>query len=91
MEPEKRMILAAAFLAVAQQDMTNVKWLGVRPSKVQVLSTIISAEARRFVQSPDFEEMCEVVDLDAETLRDMSPEMALKAYQKITSDDWSKN
>jgi hypothetical protein len=89
MEPEKRMILAAALLAVAQQDWQLVKWLGVRPSKVEQLSRAIASEALLFVASDAFEEMCDTIDIEVERLREMHPEVALNGYQKLTSDSWS--
>ena len=90
MEPETRMITAAILLSVAQQKLQNVKWLGVSPSKVLDLSVAISAEARRFVASLDFDDMCEVVGLHGDDLRHMDPDRALEAYKQITSDKWGK-
>lgn len=91
MEPERRMIMAAVLLAVAQQDPKNVKWLGVRPSQVEVLSRAIAFEAFQFVASKDFDEMCKVIDVEADTLRKMDPKRALELYETLTHDNWGKH
>jgi hypothetical protein len=91
MEPEQRMIMAALLLSIAQQRAENVQWLGVSPSKVKVLSDEIAYEARLFVNSEAFDEMCEAVDLPAQAMWEMDPDEALKAYKKLTSDKWSKH
>ena len=91
MEPEQRMIAAALLLSVAQQRAKNVQWLGVSPSKVKELSDKIAFEARLFVNSEAFDEMCEAADLSPQTMWEMDPDEALKAYKKLTSDKWSKH
>lgn len=90
MEPEARMITAAILLSVAQQRAKNVHWLGVASSRVLELSAAISAEARKFVASTGFDDMCELVGLQGDSLRHMDPDRALEAYKKITSDKWSQ-
>jgi len=84
-QPERRLILAAALLAVAQQEAKNVKWLGVRPSAVQRISEAIADEARVFVASQGFVKMCEQIDIEADRLREMTPDAALEAYDRLTS------
>jgi len=90
MQPERRMLLAAILLSLAQRDVANVRWLGVSPSKVKHLSEVISEESKRFVSSAAFVEMCEVVEVDAKKMREMTPQQAMESYTKITSDDWSR-
>lgn len=89
-EPEQRMIMAAILLSVAQQKASNVKWLGVSPSKVEHLSEVIAEEARLFVASDGFVEMCEAVGTSAQFMREKNPDQALKLYKIIMSDSWSK-
>lgn len=91
MEPEYRLILSAVLLAVAQQDHQNVRWLGVRPNRVEFLSRLIAEEACIFVASVAFDEMCEMIDHNADVFRSMKPADALLSYQKLTSDKWSEN
>jgi len=85
------MIMAALLLSVAQQDTKNVKWLGVRPSQVERISEAIADEALLFVASDGFEEMCELVDVEADKLRDMEPKQALDVYEKLTHDNWERH
>jgi len=82
-EPEKKMLLAAVLLAVAHQDAKNVKYLGVRAYRMKRISELIADEARRFVSSSAFREMCEQIDVEADVLRAMSPAMALDSYNKL--------
>jgi hypothetical protein len=90
MQPEKRLILAAALLAVAQQEAKNVKWLGIsNRAHVASVSRIIADEARGFVASEGFEEMCESIEIEPERLRGLTPDAALVAYERITSKDWN--
>jgi hypothetical protein len=91
MEPEQRLILSAVLLAVAQQDSGNVRWLGVRPSMVEGLSRAIAKEARGFVGSIDFDEMCDMANVSPDAMRQMDPKKALEAYQRLTSDKWSED
>jgi hypothetical protein len=83
MQPEKRMLLASVLLAVAQQDAKNVKWLNVRPSRMTRISEAIAEESRAHVASEGFEEVCQVIDLDAEVMRELSPDKALEAYNRV--------
>ena len=88
MSPEKRLILAAALLAVAQQDQELVKLAGVRPSRSIKLRAAISSEAALFVASSGFDEMAESMDVEPERLRRLTPKQAMEAYERITSDKW---
>lgn len=88
MSPEKRLILSAALLAVAQQDQELVKLAGVRPSRSIKLRAAISSEAALFVASDGFDEMMDQIDIEADRLRRMSPKQALDAYTRLTSDNW---
>lgn len=89
-QPERRMILAAALLAVAQQEAKNVRWLGIsNRAHVADVSRIIADEARGFVASAGFDEMCENIDVEPARLRSLTPDAALVAYERITSKDWN--
>lgn len=83
MEPEKKMLLAAVLLAVAQQDAKNVKYMGVRAGRMARISQMIAEEATLFVLSEAFEEMCEQIDIDWQVMREMNPATALDAYNKL--------
>lgn len=82
-QPEKRMLLASVLLAVAQQDVKNVRWLNVRPSRMARISEVIAEESRLYVASDGFAEMCAVIDIDAEVLRELDPDKALELYTRV--------
>jgi hypothetical protein len=86
-EGEKRMLLAAVLLAVAQQDAKNVKWLNVRPSRVERISEAIAEESRDYVASDAFAEMCKHVDADPEVMRELNPDKALEAYNRVCANE----
>lgn len=88
MQPEKRMLLASVLLAVAQQDSKNVKWLNVKPSRMARISEAIAAESRAHVASEGFDEVCEMVGVDAAELRKTDPDKALEAYDRVMARDW---
>jgi hypothetical protein len=77
------MLLASVLLAVAQQDSKNVKWLNVRPSRMARISEAIAEESRMHVASEGFEETCSMIDIDAEVLRELSPDKALELYNRV--------
>jgi hypothetical protein len=85
MLPEKRLLLASVLLAVAQQEAKNVKWLNVRPERMKRISEAIAAESRLYVASDGFVEMCRVIDVDPEVMRELSPEFALDAYNRVVA------
>lgn len=83
MLPEKRLLLASVLLAVAQQDSKNVKWVNVRPSRMARISEAIAEESRLYVASDGFVEMCAVIDIEAEVMRELSPDKALELYNRV--------
>lgn len=83
MLPEKRLLLASVLLAVAQQDSKNVKWVNVRPSRMARISEAIAEESRLYVASESFAEMCDVIEVDATVMRELSSDKALEAYNRM--------
>jgi hypothetical protein len=77
------MLLASVLLAVAQQDAKNVKWVNVRPSRMARISEAIAEESRLYVASESFADMCDVIGVDAESLRATDPAKALAAYNTV--------
>ncbi len=80
---EKKLLLASLLNAVAQQEAKNVKYLNAKPSRMARISEQIAAESRLYVASEGFEEMCEMVGVDAAELRKKNPDDALEAYQRV--------
>lgn len=82
------MWLAVLLLAVAQQDKTYVRWLGVHKSRAKRLRASISTDAQEFVSSLKFDELCQRADIEPGRLRSMKPHEAFDAYQKLTKNDF---
>lgn len=81
------MLLASVLLAVAQQNAKNVRWLNVRPSRMERISDAIAEESRRYVASDGFSEMCAVIDIDAEVMRELEPDRALELYSRVVANE----
>ena len=87
MPPEKKLMLSVLLLAVAQQNPANVRWLD---SKI-ITRLDVAKDARRFIGSSEFEEMCRCINIDPELLRDMKPDQARKLFATLLSDKQDKH
>lgn len=88
MQPEKRMWLAVLLLAVAQQHPRYVRWLGLPAQQAKIKRSLITTEARWYVESRKFAEACERINIEPDRLRKLGPKRAFDAFQKLTSDDF---
>jgi hypothetical protein len=79
--PEWRLNMAVLLQAVYEQDesLTLVASSGDRTAE----HTRIAEEARQYVASDDFTELCNLVGVDASFLRALSPNKARIAYSRL--------
>jgi hypothetical protein len=82
MTSEGKVWLAAVLLAVAEQDPQFVVTAGSKGTCERQRQRI-PEEARRFVQSEEFEKYCEFAGLTPEFARQLSPEKAHRAYRVL--------
>ena len=80
--PEWRLNMAVLLQAVFEQDETLVQsdcGIGRKEANKQQLAK----EAREYVASGEFTEMCNLVGVDASFMRALTPEKARIAYSKL--------
>jgi len=82
MEPEERLILSAILLAISEQDVRFVTWIkygNTREDTIRI-KLLTQRKALKWVASPEFDELCQVVNIDANRMRSLDPEEAHKRF-----------
>lgn len=83
MTGDTRFLLAGLFLALAEQDAQHVKVKNREPRRTQRLKNRIAEQAREYVASQGFKELCEVLNLTPEKIRCLDPQRANVGYLRL--------